>query len=657
MIAVTVVVPTYRSTAHLDELVASLDAQTLPQDEFEVLLVDDGSPDDTFARLERFAAERPNYRALRLAHSGWPSRPRNHGIDQARGEYVVFVDHDDRLFPDALRAACALAAHTHADVLDGKESKSDTPGWAMRDLVDDVDNAIDWIDPHPLLPMNPHKMFRTAFLREKGIRFPEGGRQIWEDIHFDIAAHARAEVVSLLVRTPFYYWNRPEHATTSGTFHDDLDEYLDAVARVFRWIDDELDQPRFAELLPRFRAYQLHMRLLPLFRWQGRTPAERERICTFAAWLLTTIPTDADRHLDPWRRIKTALLRAGRFDLVDAHEQTFPMLSCEPTTGAPQWSADGLHLDVGLVWRFARAQQAGEDAATVRRAGDRAVLALNPAVSDFAREHGLPVDVTETVRDVTYALDRRSRTQKIDWLLGHDAGAELSAARPRPDGRDGRPAVSDDAAELSAHLTAAWSLLDDGPGRLHAGPWDLHVRTSTMRTRVVRQLRTTWTGRSWAIVHGRLAAAYRTQNGALSVDVGQTLFSVVDDPRTRAVAAREGDRVRLTIELPHVVAHSALELPGRLVDERGRTVASCLLRAADGRAQVIATVPARAATLTVVFDATTSRTRLRVLRGGRVRLVRIPTAAPRWSARRVAHGAWRRLPAGVRRRVRGWRHR
>ncbi|MFT4230307.1 MAG: glycosyltransferase family 2 protein [Microbacterium sp.] len=633
MIKATVIVPTYRSNEHLDELVASLDRQTLPQDEFEVLLIDDGSPDDTFARLQRFAADRPNYRALQLPPSGWPSIPRNRGVDEARGEYVVFLDHDDRLFPDALRAAHALATRTGADVVDGKESKSSTPSWWMRETTTNVDNAIGWTDRHPLLPMNPHKMFRTAFLREQGIRFPEGGRQIWEDIHFDIAAHARAEVVSILVETPFYYWNRPRQKTTSATFEDELGEYLDAIARVFRWIDEELRQERFDELRPRFQAYQLHMRVLPLFARRERSRGEWEQIRAFARDLLPRIPDAADEHLDAWRRIKVALLRAGRFDLVERHEQTVPRLVCTATADDVRWDAAGLCADLGIEWSF----ETSQGASAVVRDGERVLLALDPEVAPFAAAHGLSADVTDALATCTYAIDRRSRAEKIDWMLSFTTGAKLATGV---------------APLLRADLPLQWQLVDDGPGRLCDGPWDFHVRTVVLGTRVVRQVRTTLTGHRWAVVGGRLVAAYLAQNGCLSVDVGQTVLSVVDEGVLQVASTRAAGRARFAAALPHVEVHGELVVAGDLVDASGRTIGACRVVAEDGRARLEGEVPGDAGVFAVVFGARRSRTLLRAGRGG-VRVVQ----ARRWTPRRLARRAWQVLPDGFRRRVWHWRHR
>src|SRR5919205_265381 len=76
--------------------------QTLPADEYEAIFVDDGSTDDTPARLDALAAEHPHVRVEHIPNSGWPGKPRNVGIELARGEFVYFVDNDDWLGREAL---------------------------------------------------------------------------------------------------------------------------------------------------------------------------------------------------------------------------------------------------------------------------------------------------------------------------------------------------------------------------------------------------------------------------------------------------------------------------------------------------------------------------------------------------------------------------
>ena len=72
---VSVVVATYAPGEKLDALVRSVERQTLPADEFEVVLVDDGSPDDTWDRLQTLRDGHGNVRVERIEASGWPSRP------------------------------------------------------------------------------------------------------------------------------------------------------------------------------------------------------------------------------------------------------------------------------------------------------------------------------------------------------------------------------------------------------------------------------------------------------------------------------------------------------------------------------------------------------------------------------------------------------
>ena len=115
----------------------------MPAWDFEVIFVDDGSADDTWQRLQDIRDTHMNVRIERIEHSGWPSKPRNVGLDLARGEYVLFMDHDDELYPQALEAGYALAARNHADVLNGKETRTDQSKWAIEVYTANIDNAID----------------------------------------------------------------------------------------------------------------------------------------------------------------------------------------------------------------------------------------------------------------------------------------------------------------------------------------------------------------------------------------------------------------------------------------------------------------------------------------------------------------------------------
>jgi glycosyltransferase involved in cell wall biosynthesis len=204
MLKVSVVVPAYNTGRYVDECAPSLLNQSLGPDEYEVIYVDDGSTDDTLARLEKVAAGNPNVQVHSQPNSGWPGKPRNVGMRHARGEYIQFVDHDDMLGPEALERLYEHALCNRADVVVGKMTSTMVrPSRLFRRTVDTCT-----IDNDELMQsLSPHKMFRRAFLEKHGLRFPEGP-WVLEDMLFLTAAYLAAERISILADYPCYYWRK-----------------------------------------------------------------------------------------------------------------------------------------------------------------------------------------------------------------------------------------------------------------------------------------------------------------------------------------------------------------------------------------------------------------------------------------------------------------
>jgi glycosyltransferase involved in cell wall biosynthesis len=85
----SVVVPAFQASASIERCLAALARQTLPAEQYEVIVVDDGSTDDTVDRASRCGA-----RVVRLVRNHGPAQARNAGVAVARGEIVVFTDSD-----------------------------------------------------------------------------------------------------------------------------------------------------------------------------------------------------------------------------------------------------------------------------------------------------------------------------------------------------------------------------------------------------------------------------------------------------------------------------------------------------------------------------------------------------------------------------------
>lgn len=110
----SIIIPVYRVEEYLEKCVDSILAQTCQ--DFELLLIDDGSPDGSGAICDRYAASHPNQvRALHQPNGG-AGAARNRGIELAQGDYLLFVDGDDWLAPNLLEDLSASIAATPADL-------------------------------------------------------------------------------------------------------------------------------------------------------------------------------------------------------------------------------------------------------------------------------------------------------------------------------------------------------------------------------------------------------------------------------------------------------------------------------------------------------------------------------------------------------------
>jgi glycosyltransferase involved in cell wall biosynthesis len=106
MPAVTIITGLYNSEAYLPFYFKMLQAQTFA--DWEAILIDDGSKDQTVAMVQRMVAQDPRFKLIQKNPEGSPSRSRAVGLNAATTELVAFVDHDDFWAPQKLELQVAL---------------------------------------------------------------------------------------------------------------------------------------------------------------------------------------------------------------------------------------------------------------------------------------------------------------------------------------------------------------------------------------------------------------------------------------------------------------------------------------------------------------------------------------------------------------------
>lgn len=116
MIKLSIIVPIYGVEHYLRKCVDSLLAQDLPSSEYEIILVDDESPDACPQICDEYAAAHENIRVVHRKNGGL-SAARNSGIEIAQGDYLMFVDSDDYIEPHILGKLMAQVEQENLDVL------------------------------------------------------------------------------------------------------------------------------------------------------------------------------------------------------------------------------------------------------------------------------------------------------------------------------------------------------------------------------------------------------------------------------------------------------------------------------------------------------------------------------------------------------------
>ena len=142
---VSVVVPVYNVSKYLADCMRSILAQNIS--DMEVVLIDDGSTDNSGTLCDRYAAEYSCVKAIHQENAGL-SAARNTGIEAAKGDFITFVDSDDMLAPGFISTALELAEHYQADFIAFSNVRCEADAqWAETSLSDDVAKVNAYDDP------------------------------------------------------------------------------------------------------------------------------------------------------------------------------------------------------------------------------------------------------------------------------------------------------------------------------------------------------------------------------------------------------------------------------------------------------------------------------------------------------------------------------
>ncbi len=239
---VSVVIAHYNAGNYIRKALDSLVRQTMNQDDFEVIIVDDKStkPLDI---IQEYESEIKHLRiVVEDQNHGYPSIPRNHGIAKAHGTFIMLMDQDDNLADDTLLTFVEFAGDD-SDVIIGKYAEGKMYNGTQvpfKNGTNIKDASI--ITDHILSTLAPHKMYRRAMLNQYDVRFPDSSYiPVEEDQVFNMKAYSVSRKISILADKDYYYWNQREDfgnlgKSSSYTYNEPW-KYLNILSEVFNIIE------------------------------------------------------------------------------------------------------------------------------------------------------------------------------------------------------------------------------------------------------------------------------------------------------------------------------------------------------------------------------------------------------------------------------------
>lgn len=219
---VSVVVPIFNSEKHLNTCIESLINQQF--DDFEVLLINDGSTDNSLNICKKYSEEYDYIKILSKSNGG-TSTAKNLGIRNAKGKWIVFVDSDDYVDKNYLSKLYSNVVKHDTDLVaaglkidyerDGLSIKLHVPENSIFRNKDNLKEGIYTLDYYALLNVNVSKIYRKEILKTNLIFFSDN-LSTGEDLAFNCNYFQHINSMYLIADTPYHYVRRDEESLVNS---------------------------------------------------------------------------------------------------------------------------------------------------------------------------------------------------------------------------------------------------------------------------------------------------------------------------------------------------------------------------------------------------------------------------------------------------------
>lgn len=218
----SIIVPIYNVEPYIEECIRSLYCQDIPMTDYEVICIDDCSPDKSASIIEELQKEYSTLHLIRHERNKKLGGARNTGIRAAKGKYLLFVDSDDMLKPNCLKQLIDEIDSQQDDYIHfnlvqlyseghyGKEPHFDIDSQQRTGVDMFFSNQLDWREQISAC----RKMYRIDFLRSNDLYFAED--TMYEDNDFAMRVAAAATKCRHIDVTPYICRQVPVSTTRAN---------------------------------------------------------------------------------------------------------------------------------------------------------------------------------------------------------------------------------------------------------------------------------------------------------------------------------------------------------------------------------------------------------------------------------------------------------
>ena len=286
----SVIVPVYKVEEYLEKCVQSILAQT--ERDFELILVDDGSPDRCGALCDSLAQTDPRIRVIHQENQGLGGA-RNTGIREARGDWLLLVDSDDWIEPKILEKAMEAGLREEADLVMFAFRTVDEQGRELGVFREDMpkERGITLQEHKEALLTAPcawNKLYRRSFFQGTGLAYPP---RVWyEDLRTTPKLMAKAGRMVFLDEVGYNYLQRQGSIMKSANLERNR-EILDAFDDLLPWFRKE----------GLFEAYRRELEYLAVFHVY-LTAGVRVALADRKSPLLRELAAYVEERFPGWRQ-------------------------------------------------------------------------------------------------------------------------------------------------------------------------------------------------------------------------------------------------------------------------------------------------------------------------------------------------------------------